>query len=155
MPHAGRTRAGWSLLAVALLLTAGCASRRADEPIATPAFIGQLQQEETASVLRVVTNDVSTDGRYARLRGSVENTGSERVDGIRYMVFFLSDSEPPRVLDIYQREVDTVVEPGARMGMAIDAESSYNGRTGFNPAAILATPVRLGGKDVPPPKQWK
>ena len=144
------------LTAISLGVLSGCAMLApADEPIATPAFVRSVQREETASVLRVTTNDVSTDGRYARFRGTVENTGTGPVEGIRYMVLFLSDSEPPRILDVYQREVDTTLEPGERKGMALDAESSYNGRTGFNPAAILATPVKLGGKDVPPPKEWK
>jgi hypothetical protein len=138
-----------------MAVLSACVSWRKDEPVATPAFVSAVQGEETASVLRVTTNDVSTDGRYARFRGNVENTSAQRVEGIRYMVFFLSDSDPPRVLDTYQHEVDTVIEPGEHKGMALDAESSYNGRTGFNPAAILATPVKLGGQDIPPPKQWK
>jgi hypothetical protein len=126
-----------------------------EKPIATPAFLGEVQREENASVLRVTTTDVATDGRYARFRGKVENTGTERVEGIRYMVLFLSDGTPPRILDIYKREVDTTLDPGERKLMALDAESSYNGRLGFNPAAIVATPVKLGGKDVPPPAEWK
>jgi hypothetical protein len=137
--------------AVALAVSA-CA---ADKPIATPAFIQTVQREETESVLRVTTTDIAGDGRTMRIRGTVENVGRERVEGIRYLVLFMSDGQPPRILDTYQREVDTAIEPGERRGVALDAESDYNARVGFNPAAIIATPVRLGGKPVAPPAEWK
>lgn len=139
------------MLAVAGAL-GGCAAER---PVATPAFIRMVQDEEIASPLRVTTTDIAGDGRTMRIRGMVENTASARVEGIRYLVLFLSDGQPPRVLDTYQREVDTTLDPGERKGVALDAESDYNARVGFNPAAIIATPVRLGGQPVPPPAQWK
>jgi len=141
----------WPIMGMVLALNA-CA---ADKPIATPAFIQAVQREETASVLRVTTTDIAGDGRTMRIRGTVENIGRERVDGIRYLVLFLSDGQPPRILDTYQREVDTALDPGERKGVALDAESDYNARVGFNPAAIIATPVRLGARPVAPPAEWK
>jgi len=143
------------LTTMSLCALSACATRAPEEKIATPVFLQQVAREETASVLRVRTTDVVTDGQIARIRGTVENIGTERVEGIRYLVLFLSDGQPPRILDQYQHEVDTTLDPGARKGVSIDAESSYNGRTGFNPAAIIATPVTLGGKAVPPPAEWK
>jgi hypothetical protein len=132
----------------------GCSMER-EKPIATPVFLQTVQQEEIASPLRVSTTDIAGDGRFMRIRGTVENTGSERVEGVRYLVLFLSDGQPPRILDTYQKETDVTLDPGERKGVSLDAESEYNGRTGFNPAAILATPVKQGGKAVPPPPQWK
>lgn len=141
------------LTAVATCALSACAAREA--PVATPAFLQTVQGEEMASPLRITTTDIAGDGRTMRIRGTVENTGAEPVEGIRYLVLFLSDGQPPRVLGTYQKEVDTSLDPGERKGVSLDAESEYNGRTGFNPAAIIVTPVKQGGKAVAPPAQWK
>lgn len=147
-------RAAFWLVVAAAGVLGGCSMER-EKPIATPAFIQTVQQEEIASPLRVSTTDIAGDGRYMRIRGTVENIGSERVEGVRYLVLFLSDGQPPRILDTFQKESEVTLDPGERKGVSLDAESEYNGRTGFNPAAIIATPVKLGGKAVPPPPQWK
>src|SRR4030095_3020723 len=59
-------------------------------------------------------NGVTTDGRIAKLRGTVQNKFDEPVYGVRYMVVVFQSGSPPRVLDTWQREVDTVIAPGER-----------------------------------------
>ncbi|MEO8603013.1 MAG: hypothetical protein ABI629_10595 [bacterium] len=145
-------RTGRLLAGCCLFFLSACATQ---EPVATLGYLEQIADEESRSVLRVVTNDVSMDGRYAHIRGTVENIGSERVEGIRYVVLFLSDDTPPRLLDTYRKQADTTLAPGERKALALDVDSTHNDRLGFNPATILATPVKLGGNDVPAPPQWK
>lgn len=103
--------------------------------------------------LRVSTNDVTTDGRHIKIRGRIENGYSEPVEGIRYLVGFFGDGEQPTLLGTYQHEVDTTLEPGDSKLMVINAESMYLG--GGRRFDISATPIKLGGRDVPPPPEWK
>ena len=105
--------------------------------------------------LHVQTNDVVSDGHIAKVRGSVTNGYGESVEGVRYLVSIYEDGPTPAVLDRWQYEVDTTIEPGDRRMMRLDIESMYWGRSGRTRFNIEATPVKVGGKDVPPPAEWK
>src|SRR5262245_64153528 len=75
--------------------------------------------------LRVSSNDVTTDGRIAKVRGRVENRYDEPVYGIRYVVTFFQPGDPPRTVDRWQHEVETSLEPGEAHGMRLDIDSMY------------------------------
>jgi hypothetical protein len=103
--------------------------------------------------LRVTVRDVTSDGRIATIRGRVENGYREPVEGVRYVVGFFAAGDPPRLLGTYQHEVDTTIEPGDATSITIEAESMYLSGTGR--FGVAATPVKLGGRDIPPPPEWK
>ena len=103
--------------------------------------------------LQITTTDVTSDGRYARFRGTVTNHFDQRVEGVRYVVTIVGDNGKP--LDTMQYEFETDIEPGRSRALKLDVESMYLGRTGRVPIMIDAAPVRVGGKDVPPPQGWK
>jgi hypothetical protein len=105
--------------------------------------------------LQVTTGDVTTDGRIAKVRGSVKNKFDESVYGIRYVVTIYQQGNPPRVLDRWQYEVDTTLEPGERSAMTLDVESMYFGSMGPVPFNIDAQPMKVGSKDMPPPEEWR
>jgi hypothetical protein len=105
--------------------------------------------------LRVTTRDVTTDGRIAKVRGRVENKFDEPVYGIRYVVTIYQQGSPPRVVDRWQHEVDTTLEPGQRSAMRLDIESMYFGSQGPVPFNIDAQPVKVGSRDMPPPEGWR
>lgn len=105
--------------------------------------------------LRVTTNDLTTDGRVAKVRGRVENRYAEPVHGIRYVVSIYEYGETLRVVDRWQREVDTTLEPGEGALMRLDVESMYFGRGGASPFTIEAQPVKLGDTEMPSPEGWR
>jgi len=70
------------------------------------------------------------------------------------MVVVYDVGPPPRVLDRWQREVDTTIEPGERVMMTLDAESMYFGHAGAR-LGIDAEPVKVGDKEMPPPEGWR
>lgn len=105
--------------------------------------------------LQVSTNDVTSDGRVAKVRGTVENKFDQTVYGVRYVVTIYEYGSPPRVVDRWQREVDTTIEPGRRVMMRMDVEGMYFGRQGASPFNIDAQPVKVGDKEMPPPEGWR
>jgi hypothetical protein len=105
--------------------------------------------------LLVSTNDVTTDGRIAKVRGTVQNKFDETVHGVRYVVAIYENGSPPRILDRWQHEVSTTIEPGRRVALRLDVESMYFGRLGASPFNIDAQPVKLGDKEMPPPEGWR
>jgi hypothetical protein len=120
-----------------------------------------LSEEEQAAytagrVLLVQTTGVVTDGRIAKIRGRVQNLSDKPVEGIRYTVKIVAmNGDPQRVLDTFQEEVDTCVAPSESAAMRLDVESMYFGSAGPVGFQVLATPRRLGGRDVEPPPGWR
>jgi hypothetical protein len=141
-----------------LALLAACTPERDAKLEAARAYIRETQGEEMAASaggLRVTTNDLTTDGRVAKVRGRVENRFEEPVYGIRYVVTIYEYGEPLRVVDRWQHEVDTTLQPGQRSMMRLDVESMYFGRRGSSPFTIEAQPVKLGDKEMPLPEGWR
>jgi len=105
--------------------------------------------------LQISTTDVTTDGRIAKVRGMVKNNFSETVHGVRYVVTIYEQGSPPRVVDRWQDQVDTAIDPGQRMAMRLDVDSMYFGSLGLVPFDIDAQPVAVGDKPMPPPEGWR
>lgn len=105
--------------------------------------------------LQVTTTSVASGGRMAKVRGTVQNKFDEPVSGIRYVVTIYHQGNPPRVLDRWQYEVDTTLEPGERSALSLDVESMYFGGEGPKPFTIDAQPVKVGSRDMPPPEGWR
>lgn len=145
--------------AVAILaLLSACTPERDAKLEAARAYIRETQGEDmkaSAGGLRVTTNDVTTDGRVAKVRGRVQNKYDETVYGIRYMVTLYEYGDTLRVVDRWQREVDTTLQPGQGSMMRLDVESMYFGRSGASPFTIEAQPIKLGDKEMPPPEGWR
>lgn len=102
--------------------------------------------------LRVSVSDVATDGRTAHIRGKLVNGYSSPVSGVRYVVTLLAPNTG-RVLDTYRRQVDTTLDVGESKRVTLDVTSTY--LSGVGSFSVAATPVKLGGADVPPPPDWK
>ncbi len=102
--------------------------------------------------LKVSVSDVTNDGRTAHVRGTVVNAYTVPVAGIRYMVA-LMPPDSGRILDIFQRQVDTTLDPGEKKRVTLDVTSTY--LSGLGSFEVVATPVQLDGKPVPPPSDWK
>ncbi|MGH7786608.1 MAG: hypothetical protein ACRERC_07060 [Candidatus Binatia bacterium] len=107
-----------------------------------------------AGGLSVTTTDVTTDGRIAKVRGKVRSRFKETVEGVRYLVTIYEDGATQKVLDRWQRRVDTRIEPGGTIMMRLDVESMYFGRAGRTRFGIEASPAALGDQPVPPPNGW-
>jgi hypothetical protein len=143
------------VVVAALLAGWGCAAQKDPRTEAIRAYIREVNHDaKPAGHLQVSTTDVASDGRIAKVRGQVQNKFDQPVAGVRYVVTIYSDGAPPKVLDRWQREVDTTIGPGERKGMSLDVESMYFGRSGSTRFRIDAQPVKLGDQDVPPPEGW-
>ncbi|MEO8603012.1 MAG: hypothetical protein ABI629_10590 [bacterium] len=151
-------RIGAGLLLLNLGVLSACAPAAPNAQDAQDAAIRDYVKEVTGDdlkigQLRVTVGDVTTDGRYAHMRGTVENRYDQPVDGIRYLIEIFTAGESTKVLDSWQREVTTSLGPGERKRVSLDVTSMYFGSSGaFD---VIATPVKLGGKDMPPPPGWK
>lgn len=110
--------------------------------------------DSSRGTLSVTTTDVVTDGRLAKVRGKVRSRFKETVDGIRYVVTIYENGATPKVLDRWQRQVSTRIEPGGTVIMRLDVESMYFGRAGSTRFGIEAFPVALGDQPMPPPAGW-
>jgi hypothetical protein len=136
-----------------------CASERDPKVTAARDYVkevtGQTDEDLKANSnsLVVTVGDVTTDGRIAKIRGRVENRYAEPVEGIRYVVEIYAVGDSLRLLGTHQREVDTSLDPGDSRLVVIDAESMYL-KEG-NRFRIVATPVKLGGREIPPPPTWE
>jgi hypothetical protein len=144
-----------AVAAVAALLW-GCAEQKDTSLEAARSYIREVGGEDVkdAGRLQVSTTDVQTDGRIAKIRGGVQNTFDQQVEGIRYVVTIYENGPAAKVLDRWQHEADTTIEPGDRAPMRLDVESMYLLASGGR-FTILAVPVKLGGQPVPPPDGWR
>jgi ankyrin repeat protein len=112
----------------------------------------KLRAASGSDALRVFTTDLTTDGRYIKIRGRIENPFSETVHGVRYRVsLYLPDST--RQLDAFIEERnDTEIAPGDSAALRMDVASMYaGGRFTFY---VEAVPMRLGEREIPEPPQW-
>lgn len=108
-----------------------------------------------ASGLRVTIRKAVVDGRKLWISGTVANHYDRAVEGVRYTVVLSAPGDPPRVVDTIREEsADTVLGPGEARGMRIEIENPIHASStvGFD---VAAEPMRLGGRDVPPPSDWK
>lgn len=144
----------------AIALLAGLLAACSAEQDAKDARIRAYVHDTTADLrppgrLQVtVPEGIVSDGRIAKIRGTVQNRYDEPVHGIRYMVLMVEAGDDARVLDSWQREVDTELDPGERRMLRLEAESMYFGRSGGR-YVVVAEPVRVGDKDMPPPPGWR
>jgi hypothetical protein len=102
---------------------------------------------------RKSTPDLTSDGRFAKVRGRVTNARSEEVDGIRYIVRVETRGDDPRTLDQFQFETGDRLAPGGDTMMRLDVESMYFGTA--NQLSIIALPKKLGGRPVTVPEDWQ
>jgi hypothetical protein len=150
-PHPQRIAA---LAAVSALLFS-CAAQEDPRTEAARSYVREVTGADLPKPtgLQISTTDVTTDGRIAKVRGMVKNNFSETVHGVRYLVTIYQQGSPPRVVDRWQQQVDTTIEPGQRVAMRLDVDSMYLSAT-MVPASIEAEPVILGDKQMPPPEGW-
>ena len=151
-------RTMWILCVFAAAALAACTSEEQaakDERIRAYMREANGDTGKTPGSLQIaMPQGITTDGRYAKIRGTVQNKYDETVYGVRYMVVLYEGGTPPRVLDTWQREVDTTIEPGQRHALSLDAESMYFGRSAGT-FGVIAVPVRVGDKEMPPPEGWR
>ncbi len=142
----------WLLLLVAL---AACTPAAPDPGAAAArAYIKEVTGDDLkVGGLHVTVNKAIADGRHVRISGTVENRFAERVEGIRYTVIIAAPGDPPRVVDTLREEVDTTLDPGEDRSMRVEIENPTHASSSvlFD---VVATPVTLGGRAMPPPEGW-
>ena len=153
---ARRELAAVAALLLAALLSA-CTAQKDAKVEAAGAYAREVGGDDAkrAGRLQISTTDLTTDGRIARIRGSVENKFDRQVEGIRYLVTIYENGPAAKVLDRWRREVDTTIEPGERTAMRLDVESVYFATAGHTRFNIQAVPVKLAGQPYPPPDGWR
>jgi len=139
---------------LAAMLPACAGQQRSDDEIRS--YVREVTGDDLKSAgrLQVATSSLTTDGRVAKIRGTVQSTFDEPVDGVRYVVVVYDAGATPRVLLRWQHEADTVLAPGERKAMRLDVESLYFGAGGGVRFTVEAHPVKLGGREMPPPEGW-
>ena len=142
-----------AVAAVAALLWS-CAAQKDTSVAAARSHVGGKDAKH-AGRLQVSTSDFSSDGHIAKIRGAVANTFDQQVEGIRYVVTIYENGPSGKILDRWQSEADTTIEPGDRAPMRLDVESAYFGANWKARFTIEATPVKLAGQPVPPPENWR
>lgn len=130
---------------------AGCAGMQVPEP--PPDANAVVKLPSVAEGLAISTTDLTTDGRFAKVRGRVTNTRSEEVDGIRYLVRVETRGAEPRTLDRFEFDRTDRLAPGGETMMRIDVESMYFGAS--SQLSIIALPKKLGGRPVAVPEDWQ
>jgi hypothetical protein len=128
-----------------LALLAACTPQRDAKLDAARAYIRETQGRDMEG-LRVTINTASSDGRKAV---------QQPVHGVRYVVNIYEYGDPTRILDRWQKEVDTTLDPDEGKMMRLEIESMYFGRSGASPFIVEAHPVKLGDQEMPPPEGWR
>ena len=131
-----------------------CAAQKDTSVAAARSHVGGKDAKH-AGRLQVSTSDFSSDGHIAKIRGAVANTFDQQVEGIRYVVTIFGKEPSEKLLDRWQSETDTTVEPGERVPMRLDVDSKYFGAELKARFTVQATPVKLAGQAVPPPDGWR
>ena len=144
-------------VAAAAALLWGCAEQKDTSVEAARSYIREVGGEDVkhAGRLEVSTSDLTTDGHVAKVRGGVVNKFDQQVDGIRYIVTIYENGPSAKVLDRWQHEADTTIEPGGRAPMRLDVESQYFGAIWGARFTIQAAPIKLAGQAYPPPDGWR
>jgi hypothetical protein len=143
------------LVVLSVALLSACTQQDDAKIAAARSYVREVTGDDLKGPgrLQVSANGVTTDGRIGKLRGTVQNKFDETVYGVRYIVTIYRAGNPPRVLDRWQHEVDTTLDPGQRAPMTLDIESMY--LTGSGQFLLDARPVKLGSKEMPPPEGWR
>lgn len=145
-----RASAVYLLSAMALVL-ASCAGMQPAE--APPDSNTTVKLPAVADGLSISTTDLTSDGRFAKVRGRVTNPHAEAVEGIRYLVRVETRGENPRTLDRFQFDTSERLPPGKETMMRVDVESMYFGTS--SQMSIIALPKKLGDRPVALPDDWK
>lgn len=139
-------------MVVLAAVACGCSPR--DETATAPAMV---LDAAAANRLEVWVSDVASTGQVVRVRGNIQNRFDEEVVGVTYRVRFLSrKSDDAKVLqtEIIPRHA-LKLAPGDRKIVSLDVESMYvNLKAGAN-FQVDAWPMRLGGRPVELPSDWK
>lgn len=146
-----------SCVGVAVLLT-GCTAQRDSHAETVRNYVREVTGDDLKAGgggLRVATTNVAGGGGIAKVRGTVSNKFDQTVYGIRYVVSIYRQGDPPRLLDRWQHEVDTTLEPDDVSAMSLEVESMYFSGLGPTPFIIDAQPIKLGDQDMPPPEGWR
>jgi ankyrin repeat protein len=146
---AGQTPLAWARArkdddVIALLQAAGARAPAQGGP--TLRELKRAQHAADAGGLEVFTTDLVTDGRFAKIRGSVRNRLSEPVEGVRYVIRLFS-GDGARLLQTLHYDTDTTIAPGDTTPLRLDVESMY---FATGPLVLIeAAPKRVGGRDRP------
>ena len=140
-------------LFLVLLTLAGCAGMQEASPAADEGTKTYVKLPAVAAGLAISTTDLTTDGRFAKVRGRVTNPHAEPVDGIRYLVRIETRGDQPRTLDRFEFDTSEQLQTGASAAMRLDIESMYLSTA--NQISIIALPKKLGEQPVPVPNDWK
>lgn len=105
--------------------------------------------------LDIILTSQTTSGRVVLLRAKIVNQHAETVEGIRIQLVFAAPTEDgkPKVLGIEQKEMGSTLKPGGSTMLRWDIESMYAMDAGQ--FFLAAYPKKLGGKEMPPPDNWK
>ena len=132
-------RACWALIAWTSL--AGCGAFNYVPPAAQ------------GGTLQVQIIDLGASGHAGTIRGTVSSSFSQPVAGVRYVVTVRDKSDPSKILNRYERQVDTAIDPGGQAPVHLDIEGAPFGNKKLR-IAIAATPVMLGDRAMPAPEGW-
>jgi hypothetical protein len=130
--------------AVLVSLLFGCAEKRPD-----------TDDSRAHSGLQFKTTNVSRDGQASIFHGTVLNRFDEPVDGIRYVLTVVDPGPPKTEVFHWQQQAATMLAPGAQETVALSVENMNFGTRSRTRLRIVAAPVKLDGRDMPPPEGWK
>lgn len=145
-----RGRQSWVLVS-AMLALASCAGL--EPPIAPPDSNTAVKLPAATDGLTISAPDLTTDGRFAKIRGRVTNAHAQPIDGIRYLVRIQTRDAVPRTLDRFTFDTTDRLAPGESAMMRLDVESMYLSTA--SEIAIIALPKKRGEQAVPLPADWK
>lgn len=143
------------------LIVSGCAANRNATPDAPVAEEGEetthgdhATTDDGTPLLQVKVTDQTSDGRVMLMRGKLTNPTAETVEGVR-MILLMGNTRGDgtyRITDVQRKELGSTIAPGKSTMFRWDVESQSNAGPGR--FAVIAVPKRLGGRDIPPPKEW-
>lgn len=151
------------LAVIAVVSLLGLAACSTPPPPATPEDAAAEEEQPAIDSanptehvpLKVVMTDQTTTGRIMLIRGKIMNPHREPVAGVRMQIVFVSPdgSGGGKVQDIQQKELGSTIAAGDSVPFSWDVDSTY--AYGGSHFLVAAYPKKLGGKDMPPPDNWK
>jgi hypothetical protein len=106
--------------------------------------------------LPVFITSQGTDGRNILLRGLIFNPYPEPVEGLRIVFRILpTPSLEARELDRFQKVTDDQIASRAQTSLRWDVQTMYAGQGGMSGFTLQAFAVKRGGKELPPPPNWR
>lgn len=145
---------------VLAVLLCGCAAGgggTAEEPArqeGAAETTGPVTAADGTPLLRIHVTDQTTDGRVMLMRGKLSNPHPEPVQGVRLILVMVTPrgDDKYRITDVQRKELGSTIPPGKSVMFRWDVESQSNAGPGR--FSLLAVPVRLGDRDIPPPAEW-